>query len=81
MSERTQRTSAFTREHMAHRYGDDFHHKHDKRHLVYRLHWRSHPNKITPNQEQLEAIKNPTDSFRTPVKEKMWKRLAKTPFH
>ena len=80
MSERTQHTSALMREHMAHRYGDEFHHKHDKRHLIYQ-HWKSHPSKIMQNQEHLGAIKTPPDLFRTKAKEKMWKRLAKTPFH
>ncbi|MDX2347084.1 MAG: hypothetical protein QNK11_09465 [Legionella sp.] len=66
---------------MAHRYGDTLHHKHDKRHLIYRLHWPSHPCKTMRNQEHLGAIKSPTDVLSAPVKEKMWKRLAKTPFH
>jgi hypothetical protein len=81
MSERIQHTSALLREKMAHRYDDAFHHKHNKYHLNYRQHWKSHPCKTMRNPEQLEAIKSPTDLFRAPVERKMWKRLAKTPFH
>ncbi len=81
MSEKTQHTRARTQALMARHYGDEFHHKHDKSHSFRRQHWPSHPNKIMRNQEQLGAIKTPTDSFRTPMKEKPLKRLAKVPFH
>jgi hypothetical protein len=45
MSERLQHTAASTREKMLQRYGDVFHHKHDKNHNLYRQHCRSHPAK------------------------------------
>ena len=81
MSERIQHTSAFLCKKMAHRYQDHFHHKHNKYHLSYRQHWRSHPSQTQQKQEHFEIIKSPADLFRAHVKEKMWKRLAKTPFH
>ena len=43
MSERLQHTSASMREKMLLRYGDVLHHKHDKNHIHYRQHCRSHP--------------------------------------
>ena len=43
MSDRIQRTAATMRETMLNRYDDGFHHKHDKYHLPYRMHWPSHP--------------------------------------
>lgn len=46
MSERMQQTAASMREKMLQRYGDDRHHKHDKNHIAYRQHCRSHP--VTP---------------------------------
>ena len=53
MSDRTQRTAATMRENMLRRYDDDFHHKHDKCHLPYRMHWPSHPhNKTHLSHEQ-----------------------------
>ena len=81
MSERIQHTSALMRKKMANRYGNTFTPKHNKCHLDYRQHWKSHPCQIMRNQEQLGGIKSSTDLFRTSMKEKMWKRLAKTPFH
>ena len=81
MSERKQHTSACMRENMGHRYGDAFHHKHDKRHLEYRLHWRSHPVTILRNQEHLEAIKIQPDLLRSFKIKKTYKRLANTSIH
>lgn len=43
MSERIQRNAETLREHMLNRYDDGFHHKHNKCHLPYRMHWPSHP--------------------------------------
>lgn len=43
MSERLQRTATSMREKMLQRYGDELHHKHDKNHLPFRRHCRSHP--------------------------------------
>ena len=43
MSERMQHTAISMREQMLRRYGDEFHHKHDKNHLQFRQHCRTHP--------------------------------------
>lgn len=43
MAERIQKTAQSMREKMLNRYGDEYHHKHDKNHLAYRLHCRTHP--------------------------------------
>lgn len=43
MSEKQQHTAASMRDKMIRRYGDGHHHKHDKLHIPYRLHCRSHP--------------------------------------
>lgn len=43
MAERIQKTAQSMREKMLNRYGDEYHHKHDKNHLSYRFHSRSHP--------------------------------------
>lgn len=43
MSERLQHTAASMREKMLERYGDGFHHKHDRTHNRYRQHCRTHP--------------------------------------
>jgi len=81
MSERKQHTSACMRKNMGRRYGDAFHHKHDKRHLEYRLHWRSHPVTILRNQDHPEIIKSQPDLFRAFKVKKTCKRLANTSIH
>ena len=43
MSEKQQHTAAHMRELMEHRYGDGLYHKHNKMHITYRQHCRSHP--------------------------------------
>ena len=42
MSERFQGTAARLHERMLQRYGDEMHHKHDKSHVTYRQHYRTH---------------------------------------
>jgi|GEM_PF-1963182 len=81
MSERKQHTSAYMREHMDRRYGDGFHHKHDKRHLDYRLHWPSHPTASLRNEKHLEIIKFQPDLFRASKIKKPYKRLANKVIH
>lgn len=43
MSDKIQHTAIALREKMLHRYGDETHHKHNKNHLHYRQHSKSHP--------------------------------------
>ena len=60
MSEKLQHTAATMRETMLHRYDDGLHHKHNKCHLPYRRHCRSHPSQLTNghdlNREENESI-------------------------
>lgn len=60
MSEKCQRTAANMRETMLHRYDDGLQHKHDKCHLPYRQHCRSHPTSLTNghdlNRKENESI-------------------------
>ena len=43
MSEKQQHTAARLQKQMQTRYGDGYHHKHNKYHITYRMHYRSHP--------------------------------------
>jgi len=43
MSDKLQHTTASMRIKMIAKYGTEHHHKHDKLHSPYRLHWKSHP--------------------------------------
>jgi hypothetical protein len=43
MPDKTQHTAASMQQKMLERYNDGLHHKHNKDHLDYRQHWRSHP--------------------------------------
>lgn len=45
MSEKIQHTAARLRDKMLQRYGDGFHHKHNKFHHLYRQHFRTYPAK------------------------------------
>jgi hypothetical protein len=56
MSERSQRTAAGMRQKMLQRYGNTFHHKHDKNHLYYRQHCRSHPIEFNLFDAHLEQL-------------------------
>ncbi|MBI2786627.1 MAG: hypothetical protein HYX60_10175, partial [Legionella longbeachae] len=43
MPDKIQRTAASLQQKMLSRYNDGLHHKHNKHHLEYRQHCRSHP--------------------------------------
>ncbi len=83
MSERIQRTAASMRKKMLLRYGNEMHHKHDKNHIDYRQHYRSHP----VVQKSLEEImgeqdtKTSTGLIREVRLRKFRKRLAKNAIH
>jgi hypothetical protein len=51
MTDKIQHTANHLRERMLARYGDaeEHKHKHNKNHLEYRMHERSHPASLTPN--------------------------------
>lgn len=49
MAEKTQHNSADMRKRMERHYSDGLHHKHNKCHLTYRQHYRTHPVDIQKN--------------------------------
>lgn len=52
MSEKIQGTAASLREKMLLRYDDEYYHKHNKNHLSYRGHCKSHPSKQAANNKE-----------------------------
>lgn len=80
MSEKQQGTSNNMREKMMNRYGDDFHHKHNKDHNSYRQHCRSHPARMI-NHRIEEPTNGATGQLRAIKLRKIRKRLDKGRFH
>lgn len=82
MSERIQGTSEHLREKMLMRYGDGLHHKHNKNHRPYRMHYPSHP--IT-NANSLKEFDLERDLSTGLIREyrlrKIRKRFDKGRFH
>ncbi|KTC97198.1 hypothetical protein Lgee_1859 [Legionella geestiana] len=81
MSEKQQHTTCRLREKMLNRYDDGLHHKHDKYHMSYRQHARSHPvngNALTDGEN---AENLPTGLIREFRLRKIRKRLDKGRFH
>lgn len=82
MSEKLQRTAASMREKMLSRYGDEFHHKHDKNHISYRKHCKSHPVQSLNNKNLNEDTANGSTGLLREFKlRKMRKRLDKGRIH
>ena len=83
MSEKLQHTAARMREQMENRYGDGLHHKHNKLHISYRRHCKSHPNQ--PHHEQIDEqeknINCSTGLLHEMKLRKIRKRLDKGRFH
>ena len=81
MSEKIQHTAASLREKMLNRYSDGLDHKHNKNHLSYRQHCRSHP--CNPNHEKDEEsmLNGSTGLLREFKLRKMRKRLDKGRIH
>lgn len=80
MSEKQQGTSNSMREKMLARYGDGLHHKHDKNHIPYRKHCKSHPVN-TLNGIEDEETNLSTGLLREFKLRKMRKRLDKGRIH
>ena len=80
MSEKLQRTAASMREKMLSRYGDELHHKHDKNHIPYRKHCKSHP-VLSLNGQDEQDINSSTGLLRALKLRKIRKRLDKGRFH
>ncbi len=59
MPEKTQHTAASLQQKMSTRYSDGLRHKHNKHHLEYRKHWRSHP---CNQNHQLDEEENSTST-------------------
>ncbi|WP_131781951.1 hypothetical protein [Legionella gresilensis] len=74
MSEKQQGTAYSMREKMLNRYGDSIYHKHNKNHLPYRKHSRTHPVKIM-EYENGEAHEDFTNFTGTIKLRKIRKRL------
>ncbi len=81
MSEKQQHTAEWTRETMLGRYGTLHHHKHDKRHTLYRLHCRSHLEQHMNGLLQHKKINSAQTEKRILILQKNRKRLANITFH
>lgn len=81
MSEKSQRTSASLRDKMLSRYGTEHHHKHNKNHLQYRQHFRSHPCELNNTEENITELSHSTGLIRQFKLRKMRKRLDKGRYH
>ena len=84
MSEKTQRTAATMRNHMHQRYDDGLHHKHDKCHLPYRLHWPSHSNNSVQWVDGLDQAidqKEPILTISKKIQKKTRLRIVKHNIH
>lgn len=81
MSEKLQHTTESIRETMMNHYGDEIHHKHDKRHSPFRRHCRSHQ-----RQTALDENSHVTENHRTGLVgliklKKFRKRLSRREIH
>ncbi|MDI1351648.1 MAG: hypothetical protein PSV35_02600 [bacterium] len=81
MSEKIQRTAASLREKMINRYGDELRHKHNKNHLSYRQHCRSHPVILNTQNDEETSLNGSTGLLREFKLRKMRKRLDKGRIH
>ncbi|MFI4963328.1 MAG: hypothetical protein ACHP6H_05675 [Legionellales bacterium] len=81
MSDKMQHTATSMREKMISRYGDMLHHKHNKNHIPYRHHYRTHPC-IKPDGLEAElGLNESTGELRKFNLQKTRKRLVKHEFH
>lgn len=81
MSEKMQGTAASLREKMIHKYNDGLDHKHNKNHLLYRRHFRSHPCGFKIEMTQETQSNGSTGLIREFKLRKMRKRLDKGRIH
>ncbi|MFI4918604.1 MAG: hypothetical protein ACHP65_03515 [Legionellales bacterium] len=81
MSDKTQHTAASLQERMTHRYGDGLHHKHNKNHILYRQHCKSHPNHQSVTTEAEPQLNESTGLIRKFKLRNMRKRLDKGGIH
>ncbi len=81
MSDKIQHTSTSLRQQMLNRYGEEFHHKHNKNHLHYREHFKTHPCNLDKNSEEEPKHNGSTGLIRQFKLRKMRKRLDKGRIH
>ncbi|WP_454781540.1 hypothetical protein [Legionella sp. WA2022007384] len=82
MPDKIQRTAASLQQKMLARYSDGLHHKHNKHHLEYRQHCRSHPcTQSNGFNEEEEELTGSTGLVRQSNLRKMRKRPDKGNFH
>ncbi|CEG59093.1 hypothetical protein [Legionella fallonii] len=81
MSEKIQHTAAGLREKMLSRYNDGREHKHNKSHLSYRQHWKSHPCTQRDGKDEESVFDGSTGLLRQFKLRKMRKRLDKGRIH
>ncbi|AWN72876.1 hypothetical protein LEAN103870_04535 [Legionella anisa] len=83
MPDKIQHTAASLQQKMLARYSDGLHHKHNKHHLEYRQHCRSHPcNQINGlSKDEEEGLAGSTGLLRQFKLRKMRKRPDKGSFH
>ncbi|KTD76475.1 hypothetical protein [Legionella waltersii] len=81
MSEKLQHTAARLQERMNNRYNDGLHHKHNKNHLSFRKHFRSHPCQLVNNKNDEDLVNGSTGSLREFNLRKLRKRLDKGRIH
>ncbi len=81
MSDKMQHTAAGLREKMLHRYSDGLEHKHNKSHLLYRRHSKSHPSNFKNENIEESPTNGSTGLIREFKLRKMRKRLDKGRIH
>lgn len=81
MSDKIQHTAASLREKMINRYSDGLDHKHNKNHLSYRQHCRSHPCNQDNGKDEESVLNGSTGLLREFKLRKMRKRLDKGRIH
>lgn len=77
MPDKIQHTAASLQQKMLARYGDELHHKHNKHHLTYRKHYRSHPCNPNNRVDEEENSAGSTGLVRESNLRKMRKRGTK----
>jgi len=81
MPDKIQHTAASLRQKMTARYSDGLPHKHNKHHLEYRQHCRSHPCNQSNNLNEEEDITGSTGMVREFKLRKMRKRPDRGQIH
>ena len=81
MPEKIQHTAASLQQKMSTRYNDGLHHKHNKHHLEYRKHYRSHPCNQNNDLQEEDSLKGSTGLLREFKLKKIRKRPDRGQVH